>query len=80
METKTDKLKKFLSENEFNKALKLGASFKIWDKKEDGEAVKVAFDAYNHKDFYRQINKDPVMLIDKGIEVLKRIYIYGETK
>lgn len=78
MQTKTEKVEILVKAGEFDKALKIAKTFKIWDNKSDGEQIKLASEIKANASFYKQIGKDVDKEYEKGIEVLKRVY--GEAK
>ena len=74
METKTSKLIEMVQREDFDNALKLAKTFKIWDCKQDKEQVILASEIKSNSSFYKQLGKDIELEYQKDVEVLKRVY------
>ena len=74
MKTKTEKLKNFINNNEWDKAFALAKTFRIWDNKEDKEIVTIAHELNHNEKFYTSLGYDKFMIQDKAKYILERIY------
>ena len=73
METKLSKLLKLMEQGEWPKALSFAAKFpQLGDHR---DAIVRGHEAYVRPDFYRQINRDPDILVKIGIAALVDRYI-----
>jgi len=75
METKTQKVIRWFEEGDTRKAMRHASKFRIGISKEDQDAMGFAYDCMLNADFYRQLGKDPVEIIDKGLEVFTQLFI-----
>ncbi|VVC76017.1 hypothetical protein AQUSIP_13180 [Aquicella siphonis] len=72
METKFNRLKKYMLAENWVEALRLAAKFpQLGEHKRD---ITTAWAAYISPEFYIQLGKDPNMLFDNGIKALKARY------
>ena len=74
MQKKSDKVRELVASGQFDKALSLAKTFRMWASKEDGKAVQLAHEVKTNPDFYKQIGKDIQSEYKKGVDVLVRIY------
>src|SRR5882757_7078006 len=65
MQSKTERIKTALADGDWLSALRTPSRFH--DRSCDTLTFKRGFDAYQHPDFYRQLGKDPEMLINEAI-------------
>ena len=72
--SKTDKVKAFVKAGDYDSALKIAKTFKIWDNKADKEQVQLASEIKANASFYKQVGKDIEAEYQKGIDVLNKIY------
>lgn len=72
METKLSKLKAAAEQGNWQEALRIAARFPRLGA--HGPAIKRAHEAHTNGHFYRQIGKDPEVLIQSGIDALKERY------
>lgn len=80
MQKKSDTVRELVANSQFDKALSLAKTFRMWPSKEDGRAVQLAHEVKTNPDFYRQIGKDIETEYRKGIDVLIRIYGVQDAK
>ena len=73
MTPKIEILKSLMSDNEWDKALKLAASWPHLGAHK--KPIEQAWAAHTNPGFYRQIGKDPKALRDAGIDALKQRYL-----
>jgi hypothetical protein len=66
--TKTDKIRSALAAGDRIGALRIAARF--FDQSEATKAYKRGIDAHNNPHFYRQIGKDPELLLRTALELL----------
>jgi hypothetical protein len=72
MESKLNKLKRFMSTAHYHEALRLAASWpRLGDHK---DAIERGRTAMVHPEFYRQIGQDPETLIAAGIDAIRERY------
>lgn len=74
MKKKSDIVRELVANEEFDKALALAKTFRMWADKKDGRAVQLAHEVRVNPDFYRQIGKNVDEAYQAGIEVLKKVY------
>ena len=72
METKLSRLLVMMDSGEWSAAIKFAAKFPDLGRERD--SILRAKDALHNPDFYRQIKKDPDLLIEEGIAGLRRRY------
>ncbi len=72
METKISKLRKYMANDEWRKAVLMAAKFgRLGTQK---GAILSAREAYLRPEFQRAIGKDPAALIDNGIAAMRERY------
>lgn len=69
MQSKTEQIKIALIHNDYNKAISIASKF--FDKSVDTKLFKQAQSAINNPSFYKQIGKDPQVIINQALEILK---------
>ena len=80
MQKKSDIVRELVASRQFDKALSLAKTFRMWPSKEDGRAVQLAHEVKTNPDFYKQIGKDIKAEYQKGVDVLIRIYGVQDAK
>lgn len=71
---KSDMVRQYVASGEYRKALRIAKEFRLGISKEDSEAMKRGYECLVHTAFYRSIGVDTDASVQKGIEVLVRIY------
>lgn len=75
MVKKSDKVRAAVAAGNFKKALRIAKDFRIGISKEDLDAMKRGYECMaTSPEFYKSIGFDVSECIEKGIEVLIRIY------
>lgn len=74
MEAKTDKVRALVEQGDYQKALSIARTFRIWKSKEDRLAVQLASEIKGNASFYSQLGKDVQSEFQKGVDVLIRYY------
>ena len=74
METKTDKVRALVERGDYQEALSIARTFRVWKSKEDRLAVQLASEVRANASFYSQLGKDVEREFQKGIDVLIRYY------
>ena len=75
MVKKTDIVRAAVAAGDFKKALRIAKDFRIGISKEDSDAMKRGYECMaTSPEFYKSIGLDVSKCIEKGIEVLVRIY------
>src|SRR5437763_954946 len=69
MQSKTELIRATLDRGDWLNALRLASRFH--DRSDDTMVFKRGFDASQHRDFYRQLGKDPDKLIQSAVERLQ---------
>ena len=69
MQSKTDLIITTLARGDWVSALRIASRFH--DRSDDTMAFKRGFDAFQHRDFYLQLGKDPDRLIQSAVERLQ---------
>lgn len=72
METKASQLRKMISDGDWHGALRMAARFPRLG--EHKEAIQLGWSALTNRSFYKQIGKNPDVLIEAGIAALKQRY------
>ena len=67
--SKTELVKKHISNGEFEKALSIAKGFKIGDK-ELLNTIKLGYDCLKNPSFYKQIGKDTEACIKDGVDAM----------
>jgi hypothetical protein len=67
--TKTDRIRAAWAVDDCIGALRIAAKF--FDRSEETKSFKRGMDAYNNPDFYRQIGKDPDLLVTLAVKLLQ---------
>ena len=80
MKKKSDVVRELVANKQFDKALSLAKTFRIWPGKEDGRAVQLAHEVKTNPNFYQQIGKDIEAEYRKGVDVLIKIYGVKDAK
>ena len=70
LEKKTDIVKRLLADGNHRQALGIARSFKFGVSKDESQQMKLAYECMAHRDFYKQLGKNPDEEIRTGIEVL----------
>lgn len=73
-EKKSDKVRQLVAAGEYKKALRIAKEFRLGIDPADKEAMRLGYECMISPDFYRQIGKDVDTEIQRGIDVLIRIY------
>jgi hypothetical protein len=73
METKSNKIAAALRNGDERKAISLASKF--FDRSEETRLYQQAQSAVNNPAFYRQIGKDPDVIIAQAVEVLTRRFL-----
>ena len=74
LEKKTNIVRKLLAEGNHKKALAIAKGFKLGITKEDSQQMNRAYECMIHRDFYKQIGKNPEKEINAGIAILNKLY------
>ena len=74
MERKSDIVRRLVAGKDYRKALAIAKGFRIGISREDNAMMTRAYECMLHPGFYRSIGKDIGAEIEKGIEVIKRLY------
>jgi hypothetical protein len=69
METKSHQIAKAMDAGDHKKAISIASKF--FDRSEDTKLFSQAQSAINSPSFYTQIGKDPGMIIDEALKVIK---------
>lgn len=72
--TKSDKVRAFVRNGEFKKALAITKGFRLGMTKEQNDRMTRAYECMTHAGFYEQIGINPEEAISDGINVLKQLY------
>ncbi len=70
--SKTELVKEYLAKEEYEKALRIGKTFRKGDKQLIAD-IQRGWDAIKNQEFYKQLKLDPNQLYNKGIESLKKL-------
>ncbi len=73
-EKKSDIVRRLIAAGEYKKALRIAKGFRLGISKADREAMRLGYECMVSPDFYRQIGKDVRAEINRGVDVLVRIY------
>lgn len=76
--TKTQQIKQYMDRGDTKRAISIASRF--FDKSECTEACKVAQSALLNPSFYRQMGKDPFLLYDKAIALLRQKFCDEEDE
>lgn len=73
---KVERVKELVKEGKLDKALSIVKNFKreIGITKEELKQVVIAYECLNYPEFYKQLNKNIEEEVNKGYEILKRVY------
>lgn len=63
METKTQLAQKLFKSGDLKGALRIVKDFRMGMTQEDRKAMSLGYEALVHPDFYRQLRKDPELLV-----------------
>lgn len=74
MVTKSDMVRQAIEEKDYKKALKIAKDFRINISKEDNADMKRAYECMVSPNFYVQLGYDLSETINKGVEVVIRLY------
>lgn len=77
MITKTQKAIDYFDAGNYQKAFSIVKTFRNGLTKEQKKTFQLAYEAFVHPDFYKQLNKDPEALKADGIKLFKDIYKKG---
>jgi len=72
-EKKTDQVRDYVSQGDYKSAMRIAKGFRMGFK-EDIDAIRLAWECMTRPHFYEQIGKNPEDLVQKGMEVLDRLY------
>lgn len=72
--TKSDKVREYVSNGDYKKALSIAKGFKLGITRERPDAMRLAYDCLIHERFYKQLNVDTEAAVRDGISVLKEFY------
>lgn len=71
---KSDMVRRYVSEGDFKKALRIASDFKLGITKSQSSTMKRAYECMVHPDFYRSIGVDIAEAVNDGISIVKSIY------
>ena len=74
MERKSDKVRRMVAEGDFKSALAIAKGFRIGIRSEDWKQMTRAHECLTFPAFYSSIGMDPKAEIEKGIEIINRLY------
>ena len=72
--TKSDKVREYISNRDYKKALYIAKGFKLGITRERSDIMKLAYECIVHSDFYKQLNVDTDVAVTDGIRVLTELY------
>ena len=73
-EKKTCIVRKLIAEGKHKKALAIAKGFRLGITKEESAKMSRAYECMVHREFYKQLGRNPDEEIKEGIVILKRLY------
>lgn len=73
-EKKSDIVRKLVANGEYKKALRIAKGFRLGICKSDLDDMSRGYECMIRPEFYRQIGIDTEEAVEKGIDVIKRLY------
>ena len=74
IEKKTDIVKRLLAVGNHRQALGIARGFKFGVSKDESQQMKLAYECMAHRDFYKQLGKNPDEEIEAGISILIKLF------
>lgn len=73
-EKKSDTVRRLVRRRDYRSALRIVKDFRLGIRKDDLDAMRLAYECMVNPGFYRQLGRNPAAEIDSGIDVLVRLY------
>lgn len=74
MEKKIDAVRRLTSEGKYKDAMRIAKNFTKTLTSTERCQITRAFECYANAGFYQSIGKNPQAEIDKGVEIMRRVY------
>lgn len=74
MECKSDAVRRMVAYGDYQDAIRIAKGFRRGISPDDQNALRRAHECFINPQFYRSIGMDPLELIAKGVETIKRLY------